>query len=217
MPVRSGERLDPEATRGRILTVAEEVFSRHGINAVGVADIAEAAGASKASIYKNFASKDGLVEATLRFRSDRVRRWLEDGSNDLPPGRERVLRLFDLMAGWYTESDFHGCALVSAAAEDRVRDAAPRALARAHLEIYRTLFRESLEALGVDDPDGLARRLVVLLEGATIVSAIDGDPGVGADARALAEQLLSAAGQDTMVDQRDLPPAVGQGPAARLS
>ena len=192
MPVRSGERLDPAATRERILAVAEDVFYRRGIHAVGVADIAEAAGASKASIYKNFTSKEGLVEATLRYRSDRVRDWLEQGCGDLVAGRDRILRIFDLLTGWYAEDDFRGCALVSAAAEDRVRDGAPRSLARAHLQVYRSMFLESLRAMGVDDPRGLAGRLVVLLEGATVVSAIDGDPGVGPEVRAVAEAWLSS-------------------------
>ena len=47
--------------RERILAVARELFYRHGIHAVGVDAIAEAAGTNKMTLYRHFASKDVLV------------------------------------------------------------------------------------------------------------------------------------------------------------
>src|SRR5579883_3366226 len=52
--------------RERIVTTAEDLFHRHGIRAVGVEAIAEAAGTNKMTLYRHFASKDELVAEYLR-------------------------------------------------------------------------------------------------------------------------------------------------------
>src|SRR5215470_16450950 len=52
--------------RARILAAAAELFYRHGIRAVGVEAIAEAAGTNKMTLYRHFPSKDALVAEYLR-------------------------------------------------------------------------------------------------------------------------------------------------------
>src|ERR1700679_4256814 len=52
--------------RDRIMSAATDLFYRHGIHAVGVDAIANAAGTNKMSFYRNFASKDELVAEYLR-------------------------------------------------------------------------------------------------------------------------------------------------------
>ena len=193
MPVPRGGTIDPAMTRQRILELSERIFYERGIGAVGIADIAREAGASKASIYKNFGSKEGLVEATLRYRSERVHRWLTEGTAHLAPGRDRILGMFDLLLDWYAQQDFRGCAMISAATEQRLADSRLTDLARQHLQTYREVLTSHLTAADVGEPGSLANRLLILIEGATIVSAIDRDPAVGRDARAIAETLLSKA------------------------
>src|ERR1700721_48314 len=51
--------------RARILAAAGELFYRHGIRAVGVDAIAEAAGTNKMTLYRHFASKDVLIAACV--------------------------------------------------------------------------------------------------------------------------------------------------------
>src|SRR5215204_7524103 len=57
------ERIPP---RERILAAAGDLFYRHGIRAVGVEAIAEAAGTNKMTLYRHFSSKDELVAEYLR-------------------------------------------------------------------------------------------------------------------------------------------------------
>src|SRR6266481_1697717 len=57
------EKIPP---RARILAAAGELFYRHGIRAVGVEAIAEAAGTNKMTLYRHFESKDELVAEYLR-------------------------------------------------------------------------------------------------------------------------------------------------------
>ena len=53
--VRKAEGIPP---RERIIAVAADLFYRHGIRAVGVEAIAEAAGTNKMTLYRHFVSKD---------------------------------------------------------------------------------------------------------------------------------------------------------------
>jgi len=191
MPVKAGERLDPEATRARILKAAAEVFGRRGIHAAGMNEIVEAAGASKLTIYKNFGSKEGLVEAVLTDRTQRVRAWHNAAVDAAPAGREQILAVFELIATWHAEAGFRGCAMMNAATEDRGQDGAPRRLDQDHLRFYRQLFERLLT--GARNPEVTARQLVVVLEGATLISAVDQDPGLGTEARVIVETLLDAA------------------------
>src|SRR5919197_2054319 len=57
------ERTSP---RERILAAASDLFYRHGIRAVGVEAMAEAAGTNKMTLYRHFPSKDELVAEYLR-------------------------------------------------------------------------------------------------------------------------------------------------------
>src|ERR1700751_1795318 len=57
------ERIPP---RARILAAAADLFYRHGIRAVGVEAIADAAGTNKMTLYCHFDSKDELVAEYLR-------------------------------------------------------------------------------------------------------------------------------------------------------
>src|SRR5579863_2299516 len=52
--------------RARILKAARDLFYRHGIHAVGVDAIAEAADTNKMTLYRHFKSKDELVAECLR-------------------------------------------------------------------------------------------------------------------------------------------------------
>lgn len=196
MPVKPGTPLDPPATRARILAVAAALFYERGMHAVGVSEIAERAEASKLTIYRHFSSKAGLVEAVLRERSEHIHRWLATNVAAAKPGRARVLALFDLLAGWYAEQGFRGCAVVNAATDargDHEEHAAVATVARAHLTRYRELLERCLAEAGVTDRAMLARQLLLLIEGATVITLIDTDTTAGTDARRVAAMLLDVA------------------------
>src|SRR3954464_16012214 len=99
------DRIPP---RARILAVAEDLFYRHGIRAVGVDSIAEAAGTNKMTLYRHFASKDELIAQYLRSLAEKassswdelaaqhpanpraqLRGWLEDMAGHVASGDER--------------------------------------------------------------------------------------------------------------------------------
>ncbi len=194
--VVKGSTVDPAATRARILDTATELFYARGVHAVGVNEIAAAAGASKLSLYRYFPSKDQLVTAMLVERSERVHDWLRRETADASPGPARVLAVFDLLIDWFAQPGYHGCVVVNAASDTRGNPAVIGELARVHLARYRDLLAERLtEMVPVPpDPEALARQLLLLIEGATVVSAIDGHDTspAGSDARAAASAIIRA-------------------------
>lgn len=177
------------ATRARILGVATGLFYANGVHAVGVNEIAARAHASKLSLYRYFPSKDELVTAMLTEHSERIHAWLRRHTADAPAGPERVLSVFDLLIRWFAQPGYHGCAVVNTVTDTRA-DPAVAAIARRHLTRYRDLLAERAREAGHPDPAAVARRLLLLIEGAGVVVGIDGDPAAGADARFAAEQLL---------------------------
>lgn len=196
MPVKPGTPLDPSATRARVLNVAATLFYERGVHAVGVSEIAERAEASKLTIYRHFGSKAGLIEAVLGERSDKIHRWLATNTEAAKPGRARILALFDLLTGWYAEQGFRGCSVVNAVTDTRdghEGHAAVGTVARAHLARYRELLERCLVDAGVTDPPTVARQLLLLIEGATVITTIDADTTAGTDARRVAELLIDAA------------------------
>src|SRR2546429_5389243 len=96
------------SARERILDAAYELFSRRGIQAVGVNEVTERAGVATATLYRHFPSKDKLVLAFLDLREQR---WTKDiieagamrrGSNP----EERLLAIFDVLDEWFHRDDF---------------------------------------------------------------------------------------------------------------
>jgi AcrR family transcriptional regulator len=56
----------------RILDAAAELFPRHGVNAVGMGEIARAAGCSRATLYRYFEDRHALHLAFVRREARRI-------------------------------------------------------------------------------------------------------------------------------------------------
>ena len=63
----------PSPARQRLLDAATELFYREGIHSVGVDRIIEAAGVTRATMYKQFDGKEGLVLAYLDGEDQQLR------------------------------------------------------------------------------------------------------------------------------------------------
>ena len=77
-PARRGRPRDPERLR-RIIEAARSHFNARGFERASVDAIAADAGVSKMTIYSHFASKEGLFEAVVSDRTDRVVAGLAGG------------------------------------------------------------------------------------------------------------------------------------------
>ncbi|WP_410607714.1 TetR/AcrR family transcriptional regulator [Amycolatopsis sp. lyj-109] len=192
MPVSKGSTIDPGRTRAAILQAATRVLYERGLDGVGVAELCTRLGVSKETLYRHFGSKDGLVQAVLEARSDRVVRRLTDAvvaAGEDPAGR--LIALFDVLQGWYDEPAFRGCGLLNAAAQHHTDPV--RAITARHLGRYLDLLTEIAEGAGAADPLRLARQLLILVEGATVVADHHNPAHTGELAREAALTLLAAA------------------------
>ncbi|GLZ80216.1 TetR family transcriptional regulator [Actinorhabdospora filicis] len=189
MPVAAGESLDPARTRATILAAAEDLFYRGGLG-LPVKELCAAVGASKETVYRHFGSKDGLIQAVVVSRSDRVIGKLTAAAEAGADPAARLAAIFADLVDWLAEPDYLGCAILNAATE-RSDIAGP--LATTHLGRYHRLLTGIARDAGAADPTGLARQLLILIEGAIAVARHDPDPrATGLSAKDAALALLRA-------------------------
>ena len=157
------------APRERILASARELFYRHGIRAVGVDAIADAAATNKLTLYRHFGSKDELIAAYLRELAREGDEVWEGLARSYPGDPEAQLE------GWVryveeilTDAGDRGCAIANAAVELREIEHPARQI----IDDYKTRKRNRLVGLfreaGYDEPELLADEVFLLFEGARI-------------------------------------------------
>jgi AcrR family transcriptional regulator len=179
-----------------LLAAANELFYEEGVHTVGIERVLERAGVAKASLYDAFGSKEGLVREYLERRAlTRKERILERIARHESP-RDRVLAIFDLLGELATVPGFRGCAFVNACAEGPRGPTAVRRVAAEQRQWIRELFARLTSELGAADPARTGRQLALLYDGAVIGAAMDSDPEVAREARAIAERLLDAVAAD---------------------
>jgi AcrR family transcriptional regulator len=189
VPVAAGETIDIERTRAKLLRSGAELFYRDGV-AVSVDDIARRAGTSKLTVYRHFGDKEGLLEAVLRQRSDRVVAWLSSVAEMPADPLDQLVAVFDALRSWYAEHQFRGCALVNAATQARFEDGPAGRIASEHVARLRALLTHLAAQAGAPDAELAGRQLLILLEGATVVAAITRDRRTATDARALVASVV---------------------------
>ncbi|MDT0301839.1 TetR/AcrR family transcriptional regulator [Streptomonospora wellingtoniae] len=172
----------------RILDAAGGLFYRDGINAVGVALVADTAGVTKKTLYDRFGSKDELVVRYLRRRHEDWWAYLEEGL--AAAASPRTLALVDAYI-WHPRLDVErGCAFINAAAELPPGHAG-RAVIREHKRSVRARLADLIaeDAPGAD-ADDLAEHVFLLLEGAIAHCGIDGGEARMRTVRDLTARLL---------------------------
>ena len=179
--------------RARILAAAGELFYRHGIRAVGVDAIAEAAGTNKMTLYRHFASKDELVAEYLRQSAHAADACWERFTQAHPGDTRAQLRAWlEEMAGHLAEPDERGCALANAAIELPDKDHPARRV----IEDFKRAHRMHLVRLSQDadlsEPELLADELHLLLEGARVTAQSVGTEGLAARLLRMGEAMIAA-------------------------
>jgi len=187
---------DKAKTRQRLLAAARELFYGDGISATGVSAVAERAGVTKMTLYAHFPSKDDLVAAYLEESDRRWWEFLEERLSDYGDSRDRLMAVCDAYREYFTAREMRGCAFVNCAAEFPDPDHPARRVVREHKAgVRRRIEALAAEAGGVD-PGTLAERVFVVLEGAYVTGALEGDEGVLGRARELVADLVAAATGD---------------------
>jgi len=188
--ITSEKKIPP---RDRIVATASELFYRHGIRAVGVDAIAEAAGTNKMTLYRHFASKDELVAEYLR-RLAREGGKLWDALEATNPGdpRAQLRGWLAAMQAHVLDTDQRGCALANAAVELPEKEHPARCV----IEQYKIDQRGRLVGLcaasGASEPELLAEELFLLLEGAHVSLQSLGPQGPASRLVRMGEALIAS-------------------------
>ncbi|HEY0905989.1 MAG TPA: TetR/AcrR family transcriptional regulator [Methylophilus sp.] len=177
--------------RDKILTIASSLFDTRGIQASGVDTIIMEAGVAKATLYKHFPSKNQLIMAYLRDKSDKFYAWLNAqlGSKKAE-SMELLLLLCDLVEQWITTAEFHGLPFHIAAVEfpDPAHPINQYSVVlSAELQTYLC---QIARTAGARDPEALGQQLTMLFEGAALVERLTPNSGAAARAKQAAITLI---------------------------
>jgi AcrR family transcriptional regulator len=182
----------PIGARDRILKSAYELFSRHGVRAVGVDEVIKRADVAKATLYRHFASKDELVLAFLQQREQLwTKNWVEAEARRrgaTPEGR--LLAIFDLFDEWFRRDDFEACSFINLLLEMNDRGTTVGAASAEHLANIRSFVSTLADEADLRDPDEFAHSWQILMKG-SIVAAGEGDREAARRAQAMGRQLIA--------------------------
>ena len=163
-----------ETAKERILRVADELFYREGIRAVGIDRIIEESGVAKASFYRNYATKDDLVVAYLARRLERIEANIARIRSEHPDSaRDRLHALVDLQAESMSRPGYRGCPFMNATVEFPEESHPGHESA---LDCRAAMWREVellLQEGGVAEPRRLIDQLRMLWSGAAMVAYIN--------------------------------------------
>ncbi len=103
--------MDQKPKRGRprqfdeqeTLTRIMKLFWDQGYSATSLDQICEATGLNRPSLYRAFGDKKQIYFKALRHYSEDAYRRVKARVSDMPPGRERVLAVLDIMIDIYTQ------------------------------------------------------------------------------------------------------------------
>jgi len=184
------ERIPP---RERILAVAADLFYRHGIRAIGVEAIAEAAGTNKMTLYRHFTSKDELVAEYLRRLAEKASASWDRLAAEHPGNPRAQLRgWLENMAAHVGSDDQRGCALANAAVELPEKDHPARRVIEAFKTGQRQRIIDLCAAAELAQPEMLADELFLLLEGARVTAQSIGRDGLGDRLIRMGEAMIAA-------------------------
>ncbi len=162
---------------------ATEVFWCRGYEGTSIADVVDATGVQRGSLYAAFGSKEGLYHAVLdRYREESTRPLLDA----LAAGADVRALIRDLLHGLVQHAvddpDRKGCLIVNAAVERLAHDqgvsrrvsASVRAMEDA-LTAALTAAQERGQLAATKDPRSLARFLVVTVQGVRVLGVMEPD------------------------------------------
>lgn len=165
-------------TRQRIVAAATRLFYAEGIGRVSVDAIAEKAGLTKRTLYYHFKSKDDLIAAYLDGRDQpnlkQMTGWFDAAEGDV---ERKVEAIFTNLARVARHPKWKGCGFLRTAAELASMPGHPAIKAGSrHKSNFETWLAGELSDRTVEEPQVLAREIVLLLDGAFSVMLVHRNP-----------------------------------------
>lgn len=185
-----------EATRQKIIEQAAPLFNRLGYSGCSIQDIMTATGLEKGGLYRHFSSKEELAQEVFRYSLSRVRdvRWggIEevDGSVDkLRFMIRRFVQMQPIIPG--------GCPVMNTAIDADDGNPALRKLVQKAVQEWKDKI-SSIVIAGIErgeirrsiEPRSIANIMIAALEGALMISRLEGNRIAIHDVETLLEQVV---------------------------
>jgi AcrR family transcriptional regulator len=191
--VLSVEKKEKISPRERILAAASDLFYRHGIRAVGVDTIAEAAETNKMTLYRHFPSKDALVAEYLRCQIEPGRKLWDELTARYPDDPRAQLRgWLEHKAEFVASVEQRGCPYANAAVELPDKDHPARRVIQEYKTFHRRQLGQLCAAAKLTEPEMLADELFLLVEGALVTAQSMGSDGLAQRFIRMGEAMIRA-------------------------
>ncbi len=112
--LNASSKKDVPSARERLLLTAHRLFYQDGIRATGIDKIILEAQVTKVTFYRHFPSKNDLIRAYLEYRHEH---WLTWFSDSLTRHGGNLTALVPVLAEWFEQEDFRGCAFINSLSE----------------------------------------------------------------------------------------------------
>ena len=189
LPVLGAPSLRADGARNRraILEAARRLFGEEGIANVRVADVAREAGVGKATVFRHFGDRSGLVVALLDNEDRELQEKILRGPPPLGPGAPPCERLHAFLDALVDLLERFGDLMFDA---ENAKPGARYRIGSYHAwRQHVTVLLSEANAAG-GDPSGLAHALLAPLA-ADLFAHLRGEAGVSSDAYRAAVHALA--------------------------
>lgn len=162
----------------RIIEAASRLFYFNGYNQTGINQIIEEANVAKASMYQHFRSKEDIAVAYLIARHSMWMGQLNECVSVQNTSKGKVIGCFDFLAKWLTEVNFRGCGwqnIITDLPEDHQKIRQQAILHKNDVRIWIQNLLKREDQYDNDEAEELGDEVLILLEGAIILSQIQKD------------------------------------------
>jgi TetR/AcrR family transcriptional regulator, transcriptional repressor for nem operon len=185
-----------ELTRQKIIEQAAPLFNQLGYTGCSMQDIMAATGLEKGGLYRHFASKEELAGEAFRYSVDLIRRARREGLEKVEGAVEqlrfmirRFVEIHSLIPG--------GCPVMNTAIDADDGNPALRELAREAIREWKAKIA-GIVKMGLErgqiradtEPRGVANVVIAALEGALMISRLEGNRIAVHDAQSALEKML---------------------------
>jgi TetR/AcrR family transcriptional regulator, transcriptional repressor for nem operon len=185
-----------ELTRQRIIEEAAPIFNQRGFAGCSMQDVLDATGLEKGGVYRHFASKEELAAEAFQYAWTRVAKARREGQDAIPGAVEKLkysVRRFAETPGVFPG----GCPLMNTAIDADDGNPVLRSLVCAAMKEWKARLAGIVEdgiangeIRGEVQPRRVANMIIATLEGALMISRLEGNRTAVQDAREGLEIML---------------------------
>ena len=167
-----------ERTRQRIIDAANRLFYHQGYHNTSFTDVVDATNIPRGNIYYYFKTKDEILVAAIRHRTERISAMLDDWSGKYRTPIERLHRFVNILEDSADSLTRFGCPMGSLNIELGKNDPKLQEEAENLFKVFEAWLAEQFDELGfAGRSHELALRVIAMGQGISVVSHVHRDAG----------------------------------------